>query len=59
MQTLVLTDIATGLTECLPVVVWTELAIECLVAAIALFPFPLGRVDFDNDGAFMNDPVID
>jgi hypothetical protein len=52
VQTLVLTDIATGWTECVPVVVRTELAIELLVAA-------LRRVDFDNDGAFMNDPVVD
>jgi hypothetical protein len=59
VQTLVLTDIATGWTECVPVVVRTELAIELLVAAIALPPFPLRRVDFDNDGAFMNDPVVD
>jgi hypothetical protein len=60
VQTLVLTDIATGWTECVPVVVRNgELVIEALVAAIALFPFPLRGVDFDNDGAFMNDPVVD
>jgi hypothetical protein len=31
------------------------LVIEALVAARTLFPFPLRGVDFDNDGAFMNE----
>jgi hypothetical protein len=60
VQSLVLTDIATGWTECVPVVVRSgELVIEALVAALALFPFPLRGVDFDNDGAFMNEPVVE
>jgi hypothetical protein len=60
VQTLVLTDIATGWTECVPVVVRSgELVIEALMTAMTLFPFPLRGVDFDNDGAFMNDPVVD
>ena len=60
VQTMVLTDIATGWTECVPVVVRNgELVIEALAAASELFPFPLRGVDFDNDGAFMNDPVVD
>ena len=60
VQTMVLTDIATGWTECVPVVVRNgELVIEALAAAGELFPFPLRGVDFDNDGAFMNDPVVD
>jgi hypothetical protein len=43
-----------------PVVVRNgELVIEALAAARELFPFPLRGVDFDNDGAFMNDPVVD
>ncbi len=29
------------------------------VTAQELFPFPLRGVDFDNDGAFMNEPVVD
>jgi hypothetical protein len=42
VQTLVLTDIATGWTECVPVVVRNgELVIEALAAARELFPFPL------------------
>jgi hypothetical protein len=60
VQTLVLTDIATGWTECVPVVVRSgELVIEALAAAAELFPFSLRGVDFDNDGAFMNEPVVE
>jgi hypothetical protein len=60
VQTMVLTDIATGWTECVPVVVRNgALVIEALAAAAQLFPFPLRGVDFDNDGAFMNEPVVE
>ena len=60
VQTMVLTDIATGWTECVPVVVRNSgLVIEALDAAGKLFPFPLRGVDFDNDGAFMNEGVVD
>lgn len=60
VQTMVLTDIATGWTECLPVVMRAgALALEALQIALDLFPFPLKGVDFDNDGAFMNEPVVD
>jgi hypothetical protein len=60
IQTMVLTDIATGWTECIPVVVRAgNLVIEALAAALELFPFPLRGVDFDNDGAFMNEPVVE
>ncbi len=59
VQTLVLTDIATGWTECVPVVFRSgALVLEALRAAQTLFPFPLKGVDFDNDGAFMNEPVV-
>ena len=56
-----LTDIATGWTECVPVVMRAgagALALEALRAARGLFPFPLRGVDFDDDGAFMNAPVV-
>jgi hypothetical protein len=33
--------------------------IEAIAAAMRLFPFPLLGVDFDNDGLFMNEPVIE
>ena len=59
VQTLVLTDIATGWTECVPVMVRAgALVLQALQAAQELFPFPLKGVDFDNDGAFMNEPVV-
>jgi hypothetical protein len=59
VQTVVLTDVATGWTECVPIVVREgALVIEALARARALFPFPLKGVDFDNDSAFMNDVVV-
>jgi hypothetical protein len=59
VQTMVLTDVATGWTECLPLVARNgALVIEALAAAMMLFPFPLRGVDFDNDGLFMNEPVV-
>ena len=59
VQTMVLTDIATGWTECVPVVMRAgALALEALQIALDLFPFPLKGVDFDNDGAFMNESVV-
>lgn len=60
VQTMVLTDIATGWTECVPVVMrHGGLVIEALAVAQGLSPFPLRGVDFDNDGAFMNEPVVE
>lgn len=59
VQTMVLTDVATGWTECVPLVARNgALVIESLTAAMTLFPFPLRGVDFDNDGLFMNEPVV-
>lgn len=59
VQTVVLTDVATGWTECVPIVVREgALVIEALARAGELFPFPLKGVDFDNDSAFMNDLVV-
>jgi hypothetical protein len=59
VQTMVLTDIATGWTECVPLVARSgALVIEALATAMELFPFPLHGVDFDNDGLFMNEPVV-
>lgn len=59
VQTLVLTDIATGWTECVPVVVRNSaFVIEALAVALRLFPFSLRGVDFDNDGLFMNESVV-
>src|SRR4030095_11692185 len=59
VQTLVLTDIATGWTECIPVLTRDgTLVIDAIAMARELFPFPLRGVDFDNDSAFMNERVV-
>ncbi|MGX5851694.1 hypothetical protein ACWGTO_32295 [Mesorhizobium sp. PL10] len=59
VQTMVLTDIATGWTECVPV--RTRDSGHVIVAikqARSRFPFPLLGVDFDNNSAFMNALVV-
>ena len=59
VQTLVLTDVATGWTECIPIVVReAEMVVHALNRARELFPFPLRGMDFDNDSLFMNDLVV-
>ena len=59
VQTMVLTDIATGWTECVPVRTRDgSLVIAAIQQARSLFPFPLLGVDFDNDSAFMNELVV-
>jgi hypothetical protein len=59
VQTMVLTDIATGRTECVPVRSRdSSLVVGTIWQAQQLFPFPLLGVDFDNDSAFMNDLVV-
>ena len=59
VQTMVLTDVATGWTECIPIVVReAEMVVHALSRARELFPFPLRGVDFDNDSLFMNDLVV-
>jgi hypothetical protein len=59
IQTMVLTDVATGWTECVPILLRESgLVIEAIAKARTLFPFPLRGVDFDNDGVFMNEAVI-
>ena len=58
-QTMVLTDIATGWTECIALVLREAgLVVAALERAGTLFPFPLRGVDFDNDALFMNDVVV-
>ena len=59
VQTMVLTDVATGWTECIPIVVReAEMVVHALGRARELFPFPVRGVDFNNDGLFMNDLVV-
>lgn len=59
VQTMVLTDIATGWTECVPVRTRESgLVVAAIKRARSLFPFPLLGVDFDNDSTFMNEFVV-
>ena len=59
VQTMVLTDVATGWTECVPVRSRdSSLVVMAIQQARQLFPFPLLGVDFDNDSAFMNELVV-
>src|ERR1700712_1019641 len=60
VQTLTLTDIATGWTECAPVLVREQtLLTEVLSEIRKLMPFPLLGFDTDNDSVFMNETVRD
>ena len=60
VQTLVLTDIATGWTECAPLLVREQrLLIEVLSEMRKLLPFALLGLDTDNDSVFMNETVRD
>jgi hypothetical protein len=58
-QTLTMVDVATGWTECLPLVTRdSALVMEAIRRAQSLFPWLLRGVDFDNDSAFMNEVVV-
>jgi hypothetical protein len=58
VQTLVLTDIATGWTECAPLLVREQgLLIEVLDEVRKLLPVPLLGFDTDNDTVFLNETV--
>jgi hypothetical protein len=60
LQTLVLTDIATGWTECAPLLVREQrLLTEVLSELRKLLPFALLGFDTDNDSVFMNETVRD
>jgi hypothetical protein len=60
IQTLVLTDIATGWTECAPLIVREQTVLTEVVDAIRkAMPFPLLGFDTDNDTVFMNETVRD
>src|SRR5258708_1208201 len=59
IQTLTMVDVATGWTECLPLLTRDgSLVVEAMKHAQSLFPWLLRGVDFDNDRAFMNDVVV-
>ena len=58
VQTLTLTDIATGWTECAPLLVREQkLLTEVLSEMRRRMPFPLLGFDTDNDSVFMNETV--
>src|SRR6266702_7831094 len=60
VQTLVLTDIATGWIECAPLLVREQrLLTEVLSELRKLLPFALLGLDTDNDSVFMNETVRD
>jgi hypothetical protein len=60
VQTLVLTDIATGWTECAPLLVREQrLLTEVLSEMRKMLPFALLGLDTDNDSVFMNETVRD
>jgi hypothetical protein len=60
LQTLVLTDIATGWTECAPLLVREQVLVtEVLEEIRKVLPFELLGFDTDNDTAFLNETVRD
>src|SRR5437588_7105542 len=59
LYTLTLTDIATGWTECLPLLHRSQEAVlAALQRARTLFPFPILGNDRDNGGEFINEVLI-
>jgi site-specific recombinase XerD len=56
---LTLTDVATGWTECLPLLARTsDLVVKALEHARQLFPFPILGIDTDNGAEFINEDVV-
>jgi integrase-like protein len=59
LYTLTLTDLATGWTECIPLLEKSADAVRAaLEQARVLFPFPLLGIDTDNGAEFLNAEVI-
>jgi hypothetical protein len=59
IQTLTMVDVATGWTECFPLLVREgTLVVQAIKRAQTLFPWPIRGLDFDNDSAFMNAIVV-
>ncbi len=60
LYTMTLTDVATGWTECLPLLNRGREAVRAaLQHARTLFPFPILGLDTDNGGEFINEEVAD
>jgi len=59
VHTLVLTDIASGWTECAPLVVREQtLVVEALAKLRNALPFPLQALDIDNGSEFLNETLV-
>jgi hypothetical protein len=59
IQTLTMVDVATGWTECLPLIARDGgVVVEAIKRAQSLFPWLLRGADFDNDSSFMNGVVV-
>ena len=59
LYTLTLTDVATGWTECLPLLYRSqETVLAALQQARLLFPFPILGIDTDNGGEFINESLM-
>ncbi len=59
VSTLTLTDVATGWTECLPLLYKSqETVLAALQHARQLFPFPILGLDTDNGGEFINEVLL-
>lgn len=59
VHTLVVTDISSGWTECLPLLAREQsLVVEGLEILFRQIPFPVLGIDSDNDGAFINDTLL-
>jgi hypothetical protein len=59
LYTLTLTDIATGWTECLPLLYRSrETVLVAIQRTRTLFPFPILGIDTDNGGEFLNEEVV-
>jgi len=59
VHTLVLTDVASGWTECIPLLVREQgLVVEGVRVVRTRLPFALLGVDTDNDGAFVNESLL-
>jgi hypothetical protein len=58
LWTLVATDMATGWSECLPLLNRDGASVMAALRMLEeLLPFPLRGIDVDNDGAFLNAPL--
>jgi hypothetical protein len=58
VHTLVLTDIASGWTECVPLIVReATLIVDALEQLRMCLPFPIRGIDTDNGSEFINDPL--